>query len=100
MARKEEDEDRVHARGPDEIGIEDMGPQATIRSAGNYDVEAALGRRGEAETIEHSIERAEDRDADGEVVVADADGNVEGEEGQVDGNGTDVGADAIDTTAR
>ena len=104
MARKGEEamEEKVHARGPDEIGMEDMGPQATDRGAGNYDVEAALGRKGEGEKVEASTETAGergDRDADGDVVIADADGKVEGEEGKADANGINVGADAVDSTA-
>jgi len=36
-------EDSPHARGPDEIGMEDMGPQRTSLDAG-LDMEAAVGR--------------------------------------------------------
>lgn len=50
-----EDEDKPHARGPDEIGVDDLGPQAAVSSAfsistpsGNLrqgiDVQAAVGR--------------------------------------------------------
>lgn len=46
------EEERVHARGPDKIGMEDMGPQAPGSAlAGGLDVEGALGRRGEMETM-------------------------------------------------
>jgi hypothetical protein len=47
---KGEDEETPHARGPEEIGMEDMGPQAAgIVGLGmqGIDVEAAVGRRGE-----------------------------------------------------
>ena len=98
------DEERVHARGPDEIGMEDMGPQGG-RAAGGagraFDVEAALGRRGEGEMMidghgEGETREAEgSKDADGDVVVADVDGKGEGEEGA----GTSVGPDSVDTTA-
>ncbi|MCJ1288295.1 hypothetical protein MMC26_007650 [Xylographa opegraphella] len=54
LARQEEeaDEERVHARGPAKIGVEDMGPQATDRAVGEFDVEAALGRPGEGEDVD------------------------------------------------
>lgn len=38
------DEKTPHARGPEEIGMEDMGPQG---SSEGFDIEAALGRKGE-----------------------------------------------------
>ena len=38
------DEKTPHARGPEEIGVEDMGPQG---SSERFDIEAALGRKGE-----------------------------------------------------
>ena len=54
----EAEEEEVHARGPEEIGVEDLGPQDAARSPGSnhhllhsaiFDAEAALGRPGEAE---------------------------------------------------
>ena len=97
MARKEEeaDEERVHARGPDEIGVEDMGPQAVGRSEGPYDVEAALGRKGEGEKADPLREPAGDRgdrEADGDFLVVDADGKEAGEEGSADANSINVGS--------
>ena len=81
MARKEEeaDEERVHARGPDEIGMEDMGPQPTTRGSGGFDVEAAVGRVGEGEdmTSTHNTEDAGEKDAEGDTTIADADGELE-----------------------
>ncbi|MCJ1404315.1 hypothetical protein MMC11_007540 [Xylographa trunciseda] len=71
LAKKEEeeaDEEKVHARGPDEIGVEDMGPQATDRADRGFDVEAALGRPGEGEDMDGkglSAER-EKKQSDGE----------------------------------
>ena len=94
LARQEEDEteeERVHARGPDEIGIEDMGPQATDRAAGGFDVEAALGRPGEGEDVDGkglSAEREKQQthgngDRLGDFRVEPEDGNrgEDGEEG-------------------
>ena len=97
---------RVHARGPDVIGMEDMGPQSVGAGVGGLDIEGALGRRGEGETMLHGdirteIVKAEDgerKDGDGDVVVADADGVPEGEEG-ADAVGQNIGGDAVDSSA-
>ncbi|KAA6414653.1 MAG: hypothetical protein FRX48_01403 [Lasallia pustulata] len=70
-ARKEESEaeaeaeETVHARGPEEIGVEDMGPQA-VAGAGAvvFDVEGALGRRGEGERLK-LVDGGEDGDGEG-----------------------------------
>ena len=107
VARKEEaegegdGEERVHARGPEEIGVEDMGPQATA-SAGAivFDVEGALGRRGEGEKIPIPDKEGEegDKDGDRDTVITDADGKMEGEQGGADQSRENVGADAVDTT--
>ena len=86
MARKEEeaDEERVHARGPDEIGMEDMGPQSTTRGSGGFDVEAAVGRVGEGEdmTLTHNMADTGEKDAEGDTTIADADGESEVEPGK------------------
>ena len=106
-----EENEPVHARGPDVIGMEDMGPQAPGSGlAGGLDLEGALGRRGEGENLAGAVGRAEqgkesvyekdvDGDGDGDVVIADADGVVEGEEVAKDASGTNVGVDAVDSTA-
>lgn len=109
----------VHARGPDVIGMEDMGPQ-TLGSglAGGIDIEGALGRRGEGESMavtvgrepdgqeqkeeeeeEEEEEEGESKDGDGDIVVADADGVAEGDEGQADKSGENKGPDAVVGTA-
>ncbi|KAL8780311.1 MAG: hypothetical protein Q9213_006535 [Squamulea squamosa] len=99
-----DDEDVIpHARGPEVIGMEDMGPQAT--NAG-FDVEAALGRKGEGETPplrkppEDVEEKTADKeqDGDGDVEVVDADGNAEGDERKADSFGQNIGSDAADGT--
>ena len=65
--------------------MEDMGPQARGPGSGRFDVEGALGRRGEGERVGgagYARDEGEGgRDADGDVVVkdADADGVAEGE---------------------
>lgn len=98
----EEEAETVHARGPGIIGMEDMGPQAPSSGlAGGLDLEGALGRRGEGETIvgrsDEAREREEEKDGDGDVVVADADGVAEGDVG-ADASGENKGADAVDST--
>ena len=97
---------RVHARGPDVIGMEDMGPQARGMGSGGLDIEGALGRRGEGEGMgtllgsgggeKEEGEGVKDGDGD-DVVVADADGIAEGEEG-ADKVSQTVGTDAMDTS--
>lgn len=86
MARKEEetDEERVHARGPDEIGMEDTGPQSTTRGSGGFDVEAAIGRVGESEGMTPTLitEDTGEKDAEGDTTIADADGELEIEAGR------------------
>ena len=96
---------RVHARGPDVIGMEDMGPQAAGSGMGGLDIEGALGRRGEGENMlrgDNSAEKnegedSEKKDEDGDVVVADADGVAEGEAG-ADATGQNLGGDSVDTS--
>lgn len=106
-ASLDEDPEPVHARGPGVIGMEDMGPQAPSSGlAGGLDLEGALGRRGEGETMASTVGRpvegddkeGDDKDGDGDVVVADADGIPEGEE-RMDASGENKGADAVDSTA-
>lgn len=82
----EETEERVHARGPEFVGMEDMGPQARGPGSGRFDVEGALGRRGEGERVagvgyakeEGKGEVEGGMDADGDVVVKDVDADAEG----------------------
>ena len=106
---EDEEPETVHARGPGVIGMEDMGPQAPGSGlAGGLDLEGALGRRGEGETVTGAApirpnetrgeEKTEDRDGDGDVVVADADGVVDGQ-GGIDQAGENRGVDAVDGTA-
>lgn len=110
MGRKfedgEEDEDTIpHARGPELIGMEDMGPQAS--SNAGFDVEAAVGRKGEGEgpltanapaAVEVEKEEEGDKDGDGDVEVVDADGNAERDEQKADSIGQNIGSDAADST--
>lgn len=88
----EPDTEPVHARGPDVVGVEDMGPQALGSGLeGGIELEGALGRRGESGVVgiesdgkgeldKGDGEREKERDGDGDVVIADADGVVDGDE--------------------
>ncbi|KAI4095119.1 MAG: hypothetical protein LQ344_001770 [Seirophora lacunosa] len=92
----DEDDTIPHARGPEIIGMEDMGPQGSSKG---FDVEAALGRKGEGEApreqhapgpIASKPEEGEaeaETDGDGDVEVVDADGIKEGEERKADSVG-------------
>lgn len=118
--RGEEDE-APHARGPEEIGMEDMGPQAA-GSVGlamhGIDVVAAVGRRGEREDIERdndeddeeppttpkrvaeeelegASKKAKQEDTDFDLV--DADGRTD-DEMKFGERGESKGSDAIDTS--
>ena len=96
-AGTEESDERVHARGPEVVGVEDTGPQVRGPGSGQFDVEGAVGRRGEAEDMVDTVagqgETEKQRDADGDIVIADADGVPGGE-----GKGGENGADAVDST--
>ena len=97
---------RVHARGPDIIGMEDMGPQASPAGIGGLDIEGAVGRRGEAEGMLFGNIRAETderldegkKEQDPHIIVTDPDGVAEGEAG-ADVSGQDVGGDSADSSA-
>ena len=140
----ERPEEHPHARGPEEIGMEDMGPQHQSLDAG-LDMEAAVGRgrskspqpppatspepdpaliaEVEAEAaqeddagepgkdpadVEKDVERLKEamelekaeeaKDADGDVVVADADGRPVEEKERMEITGDLGGPDAADTT--
>lgn len=92
---------RIHARGPDVIGMEDMGPQSSPAGIGGLDIEGAVGRRGEGEGILFGNNRTESRikadenNGDSNFVVTNADGVAEGEAG-ADPSGQNVGGDAAD----
>lgn len=81
-----EDEESVHARGPDEIGMEDMGPQS-VGSGGalhghgmqGIDVEAAVGRRVEATDVAAYEDTTFKREA-GEEIGGDQKRPKDGEE--------------------
>jgi hypothetical protein len=132
------DDEHPHARGPEEIGMEDMGPQHHSLTGG-LDMEAAVGRGrskspqpehvsapiadAEAATAEEDesgrpgkdpgdvekevemlketmdLEMAEEaNDADGDVVVADADGRPLDEREKMEVSGDLGGPDAADAT--
>ncbi len=100
------EEEKPHARGPETIGMEDMGPQGKPRGGG-LDLEAAVGRAGERREerdaaakgdeegvsgtgdVDGAVETgtkegagSADADGDGDVVIADADADGETTENQ------------------
>ncbi|KAI9744454.1 MAG: hypothetical protein M1818_001983 [Claussenomyces sp. TS43310] len=123
-----EDDEAVHARGPDEIGMEDMGPQsvgvgASLHGHGmqGIDVEAAVGRRagamegtGKEDDTAPKREAAEDAGPESKRAKEDGvseegkDVDKELELVDADGKGPDdnhtgdqgetAGPDAVDTT--
>ncbi len=121
--KSEDDEEKPHARGPEEIGMEDTGPQAAVSmgtAMQGIDVEAAVGRRGEGE-IEETAPTTPKREADEELgseikrardessikmelqsddvtmVLVDADGKEE-TKAKISEVGENAGPDAIDTS--
>lgn len=105
-----EEIESVHARGPDVIGMEDMGPQTPGSGlAGGIDLEGALGRKGEGETMAATVgrvageteqpgEEKEKTDKDGDIVVADADGIVGGHGEGADESGENKSPDVADNS--
>lgn len=69
---EEAEEEKLTARGPEEIGITDTGPQSP--RSGGFDIEAAVGRRGEVENMANSGSKPEKepQDGDGDYVIVDA----------------------------
>ncbi|RTE75946.1 hypothetical protein BHE90_009591 [Fusarium euwallaceae] len=69
---QEEDEETPHARGPEEIGVDDTGPQSSTTSyvgeggleMQGIDVEAAVGRKHDGD--DHKAEDSMDADGDAE----------------------------------
>lgn len=106
-----------HARGPERVGMEDVGPQEHATGAGQVlDMEAAVGRgphqqhpdqaegdkqdeEGQREAAEPPTDRGQ-HDSDGDVELTDVDGrtDVEKEKGMDKGDG--AAPDAVGTTAQ
>ncbi|CCT62858.1 uncharacterized protein FFUJ_00545 [Fusarium fujikuroi IMI 58289] len=70
---REEEDEIPHARGPEEIGMSDTGPQSTTTS---FMSEGSMGMQGI--DVEAAVGRKHDDDEEGKVDV-DADGDAEGE---------------------
>lgn len=100
-----------HARGPDVVGVEDMGLQD------GRDVKLQIGRGspeaeqvaeevtpGEELGVDGSVEPKEKRDeavpssGDGDIVLTDADRTTGDSESGASTSGENVGADSVDTT--
>ncbi|KAF2839292.1 hypothetical protein M501DRAFT_933994, partial [Patellaria atrata CBS 101060] len=71
------DEEHPHARGPEEIGMEDMGPQ-TQGTGGGLNIEAAVGR-----SLSESVEAKESEKGTGlgspEIIMGEADDDKQAE---------------------
>jgi hypothetical protein len=101
-----------HARGPDVVGVEDMGlqdgkdvelqisrgsPKAEETMAGEVQAEGGQSS-GEAVKREDE-ERAELANGDGDIVLTDVDGKTEDSDSKADVSGENVGPDSIETSA-
>ncbi|ESZ91419.1 hypothetical protein SBOR_8188 [Sclerotinia borealis F-4128] len=75
-----EEDEMPHARGPEEVGMEDMGPQEhgkVLRIGGGIDVEAAIGRRADfTEEKEIKIEKETEGGQRSGTAGKDADGDA------------------------
>lgn len=112
-----EDDEMPHARGPEEIGMEDMGPQAaggsgTERSGmgmQGIDIEAAVGRKIEVKSeeeerpaVEEKMDEDEGKEAPG-TPKREADVEMGGKEKRVkseDGKDVDVDVELVDADGR
>ena len=105
---KTEEEEHPHARGPEEVGMEDMGPQERTSGKSGFDVEAALGRSvpskaGEKEAASEGVAEGEsdsnETKADQEdIELADADGKPDASQTKA-ADDDDADAEATDATA-
>ncbi|KAG6368500.1 hypothetical protein INS49_002709 [Diaporthe citri] len=103
-----DEEEAPHARGPDIIGAADMGPQAptsssfSLSTGGNMevrgiDVEAAVGRKHEAQTAATAAaDEAPDSSDDGAAIMTPA-SSEEGGEAKTAEQSADKGKDAEKT---
>jgi hypothetical protein len=95
MDADEQEEEKPHARGPEEIGMEDTGPQERPGGAG-LDMEAAVGRSRRESSVEREFSPQDASPSDAgskDEVMKDAEEDG-GEEGK--GKKTDV-QEASDT---
>lgn len=111
MESVEAEEEHPHARGPEEIGMEDMGPQSHRSERQGLDIEAAVGRpavrhderdgsgdekNGDEMDVEATADETE-KVADGTVTI-DANGRTE-EEAKI-GESDGEMPDAVDISTR
>ncbi len=102
-----------HARGPDVVGVEDMGLQdgkdvelqinkgsPTVEQVTMEEIKPGNdGGVGDAEKTEEE-EKAIPTNADGDIVLTDADGKTEESDPTADSSGEYVGLGSVDTSAR
>lgn len=92
----DDEDERPRARGPEEIGMEDMGPQGHFRDGGArglaagpagslIDAEKAMGRPGEGEVVGGHEEKAEATEGSAEEANQEVNNNAEADaEGDAD----------------
>ncbi|KAI9728546.1 MAG: hypothetical protein M1834_007685 [Cirrosporium novae-zelandiae] len=95
----EEVEERPHVRGPQEVGMEDTGPQGTERETREFNAEAAVGRTVSRPKSDEAMQEEKPAESDAGVMVVDGDGKTQFDETRADTSGQSIGADAIDSTA-
>lgn len=96
----EMEDDKPHARGPDLVGVEDMGLQDGHALTLGRKVSDSTDSTDSAEAAEGPKQAKENEDGDGDIVLTDADGQTEGDAAKkADISGENVGPDAVDTTA-
>lgn len=133
-------EEHPHARGPDFIGMEDMGPQQHAVGEQKLDMEAAVGRsrspqptaeagapeadamledaqkddsgepgkdpqdlEKDMNQLKETTDEAKDnaaKNSEGDIIVADSDGQSTDEIEKKEGAGEQSGLDAVDTTTQ
>jgi PPP4R2 len=106
-------ESAPHARGPDKVGVEDMGLQdgkdieLQISKASPKPEPAGMEeiRPGVEPGLDDAVEPTEKQEAmpangDGDIVLTDVDGKTEESEPQADTSGENVGPGSVDTSAR
>lgn len=84
-----EEHEPPHARGPEEIGMEDMGPQSGSTERKGFgpnmqgiDIEAAVGRKIDADEAEEDVKMKNGDASESEKAKQEAEGELKKEEGE------------------
>lgn len=95
LPSEDDAEEHPHARGPEEIGMEDMGPQQPRPESSTgtgLDIEAAVGRKT-------SPEQTDSKDGEGEEPASTADAEASTKEAEEESKSTDEEMADVDTAA-